>query len=70
MFEPDDRVRVQATKPDEKNIYQVIDSITLDEDGFWRGTILLNPNLNTIVGAVSYTHLDVYKRQNVSLRSL
>lgn len=53
LFEPDDRVRVQSTKPDEKNIYQVIDSITLNEDGFWRGTIPLNPNLNTIVGGRS-----------------
>lgn len=53
LFEPDDRVCVQSTKPDEKNIYQVIDSITLDEDGFWRGTISLNPNLNTIVGGRS-----------------
>lgn len=36
-----------------KNIYQVIDSVTLDEEGFWHGTILLNPNLNTIVGGRS-----------------
>ncbi len=41
------------TKPDEKNIYQVIDSITLDEEEFWRGEIFLNPNLNTIVGGRS-----------------
>lgn len=34
LFEPEDRVRVQSTKPDEKNIYQVIDSVTLDEEGF------------------------------------
>lgn len=53
LFEPNDRVCVQSTKPDEKNIYQVIDSITLDEDDFWHGTILLNPNLNTIVGGRS-----------------
>ena len=53
LFEPEDRVRVQSTKPDEKNIYQVIDSVTLDEEGFWHGTILLNPNLNTIVGGRS-----------------
>lgn len=53
LFEPDDRVCVQSIKPDEKNIYQVIDSITLDEDDFWHGTILLNPNLNTIVGGRS-----------------
>lgn len=53
LFEPEDRVRIQTTKPDEKNIYQVIDSITLEEDEFWRGKIFLNPNLNTIVGGRS-----------------
>lgn len=53
LFEPEDRVRIQMTKPDEKNIYQVIDSITLDEEEFWRGEIFLNPNLNTIVGGRS-----------------
>ena len=53
LFEPEDRVRIQTTKPDEKNIYQVIDSITLDENEFWHGNIFLNPNLNTIVGGRS-----------------
>lgn len=53
LFEPEDRVRIQTTKPDEKNIYQVIDSITLEEDEFWHGKIFLNPNLNTIVGGRS-----------------
>ncbi|OFO56052.1 DNA repair protein [Porphyromonas sp. HMSC077F02] len=53
LFEPEERVRVQSTKPDEKNIYQVIDSITLKEDDFWDGKIFLNPNLNTIIGGRS-----------------
>ena len=53
LFEPEDRVKIQTTKPDEKSIYQVIDSITLDEDEFWHGNIFLNPNLNTIVGGRS-----------------
>ena len=53
LFEPEDRVKIQTTKPDEKNIYQVIDSIALDEDDFWHGKIFLNPNLNTIVGGRS-----------------
>lgn len=53
IFEPDERVRIQTTKPDDKNIYQVIDSITLSEDGFWNDTILLNPNLNAIIGGRS-----------------
>lgn len=53
LFEPEDRVKIQITKPDEKNIYQVIDSITLNEDDFWNGKIFLNPNLNTIIGGRS-----------------
>lgn len=53
LFEPEDRVKIQITKPDEKNIYLVIDSITLKEDDFWDGKIFLNPNLNTIIGGRS-----------------
>lgn len=53
LFEPEDRVKIQTTQPDEKSVYQVIDNITLNEDGFWRGQIFLNPNLNTIVGGRS-----------------
>lgn len=53
LFEPEERVRVQITKPDEKDIYKVIDRIKLDEKGFWQGEIPLNPNLNTIVGGRS-----------------
>lgn len=53
LFEPDERVRIQTTKPDDKSIYQVINSITLQEEGFWNDTILLNPNLNTIIGGRS-----------------
>lgn len=53
IFEPEERVRLQASKPDEKNLYQVIDSIVLNEPNFWSGTIYLNPNLNTIIGGRS-----------------
>ena len=53
LYEPDERVRIQTTIPDDKNIYQVIDRISLNEDGFWNGKILLNPNLNTIIGGRS-----------------
>ena len=53
LFEPEERVRIQATKPDEKDIYKVIDSIKLDEKGFWQGEIPLNSNLNTIIGGRS-----------------
>lgn len=53
LFEPEERVKIQSSKPDEKNLYQVIDSIVLNEPNFWSGTIYLNPNLNTIIGGRS-----------------
>lgn len=53
LFEPEERVKIQTSKPDEKDIYKVIDRIKLDEEGFWQGEIPLNPNLNTIVGGRS-----------------
>ena len=53
LYEPEERVRIQTTKPDEKNVYHVIDSIRLQEDGFWNDTLLLSPNLNTIIGGRS-----------------
>lgn len=53
LYEQEERVRVQTTKPDDKSIYQVIDAITLSEPGFWNNTIFLNQNLNTIIGGRS-----------------
>ena len=53
LYEPTERLRVQINEPDEKSIYQVIDSISLNEDSFWRGKIQLNKNLNTIIGGRS-----------------
>lgn len=53
MYEPEERVRIQTTIPDDKNIYQVLDKVVLNEEGFWKGTIHLNPNLNTIIGGRS-----------------
>lgn len=53
LYEPEDRVRIQTMKPDDKNIYQIIDHITLAEDGFWNGTVYFNQNLNAIIGGRS-----------------
>ncbi len=52
-YEPKERVKIQSTKPEEKAGYYVIDSISLDENNFWKNTIYLNPNLNTIIGGRS-----------------
>lgn len=50
LYEPDSRVRIQESKPEEKSVYYVIDSVKFDIDKKWKGTIQLNPNLNTIIG--------------------
>ena len=53
LFEPAERVRIQESKPEAKPPYQIIDSITVSEEGFWEQTIPLNPNLVTIIGGRS-----------------
>lgn len=53
VYEPEERVRIQELRPEEKKAYQLIDTITLKEMGFWENTIPLNQNLNTIIGGRS-----------------
>lgn len=53
MYEPEERVRIQQTCPDNKSGYQVIDSIKLNEEGFWNQTVYFNSYLNTIIGGRS-----------------
>ncbi|MCP4163214.1 MAG: hypothetical protein GY760_24390 [Deltaproteobacteria bacterium] len=52
-FEPTERVKLQGTKPEEKAGYHVIDSVSINEDEFWKNEIFLNSNLNTIIGGRS-----------------
>lgn len=53
LFEPEERVKIQDAKPESKTPYQVIDSITISESGFWDQTIPLNQNLVAIIGGRS-----------------
>ena len=53
VYEPEERVKIQELKPEDKKAYHLIDSITLNEPGFWEATIPLNHNLNTIIGGRS-----------------
>jgi ABC-type cobalamin/Fe3+-siderophores transport system ATPase subunit len=53
VYEPEERVKIQESKPDDKSVYQVIDSVELNEENFWKGKICLNENLNTIIGGRS-----------------
>ena len=53
IYEPDERVKIQKERPEQKSDYQVIDSIEIDHKDFFKQTILLNQNLNAIIGGRS-----------------
>lgn len=53
IYEPEERVCISSSKPDEKSIYNIIDYISFAEPGFWEGSISFSHNLNTIIGGRS-----------------
>lgn len=53
IYEPEERVRIQDNEPDEKNDYEVIDSITFHDSNFQKNEIKLNKNLVSIIGSRS-----------------
>lgn len=53
LFEPKERVRISDVMPDFKYDYNIIDHVVLNTAGIWNQTILLNQNLNTIIGGRS-----------------
>lgn len=55
LYEPEDRVRIQALKPDVKNERQVISEIEFIDQGnlFGNQKLYLNENLNSIIGGKS-----------------
>lgn len=52
-YEPNERVKIQDMKPEEKSGYHVIDSIVLKEKEFWDCEIKFSQNLNSIIGGRS-----------------
>jgi predicted ATPase len=52
-YEPEERIRLQSAKPDDKPDYQVIDCLELNDEYRWTGKIEFNENLNTIIGGRS-----------------
>lgn len=50
IYEPEDRVIIQETKPEEKENYQIIDKVKFIDDSFFPEEILINQNLTTIIG--------------------
>lgn len=52
-YEPEDRIKIQELKPDEKEDYQIIDKIKFIDDDFLPEDILINQNLTAIIGGKS-----------------
>ena len=53
IYEPEERVKIQEIPPDEKNDYEVIDSVKFEDDNFIDSEIVLNSNLVSIIGGRS-----------------
>ncbi|MDD5942700.1 TrlF family AAA-like ATPase [Fibrobacter sp.] len=53
IYEPESRVKFQTDKPEQKNDYQIIDSITFDNKEMGKQEIKFNSNLNTVIGGRS-----------------
>jgi ABC-type cobalamin/Fe3+-siderophores transport system ATPase subunit len=53
IYEPEDRVSVQETKPEQKEDYQIIDKVKFSDDKFTTDFITLSQNLTAIIGGRS-----------------
>lgn len=53
LYEPEDRVKIQCEKPEEKESYRVIDHIIIEDYNFSNEPIYFNENLNCIIGGKS-----------------
>lgn len=53
IFEPEERVKIQEEQPEFKAMYNLLDSVSLDENPFWNQELLINANLTVIIGGRS-----------------
>lgn len=53
VFEPENRIRIQGRKPEDKSSYQVIERISINSNDVFNQRIELNQNLNSIIGGRS-----------------
>ncbi|MDO5986157.1 hypothetical protein Q4Q39_01965 [Flavivirga amylovorans] len=53
IYEPEERVRISDRKPDEKKIYEVIDSLRFLDTSFTTDFIQCNQNMTAIIGGKS-----------------
>lgn len=53
IYEPEDRVSIQANKPEEKTGYQIIDHVEIINNSIFNNKLHFNQNLNSIIGGRS-----------------
>ncbi len=53
LYEPEERVRISALKPEEKQHYYVIDRVEIDDPAFQKQPIFFNDKLTCIIGGKS-----------------
>jgi hypothetical protein len=53
VYEPEERIRIDETKPEQKNDYQVIDKVIINNTDFQQEEIVFNQNLTCIIGGRS-----------------
>lgn len=53
LVEPADRVTISELRPDNKDLYKVIRSVTFEGSNHFPDEIVFNPNLNAIIGSRS-----------------
>lgn len=53
LYEPEERIKIQQSIPEDKEGYQVIEKIYLDDKTIYNGEIQFNANLNSIIGGRS-----------------
>lgn len=69
IYEPETRVRIQETKPEEKLGYNVIESIEILDSSFCNQKIYFNQNLNTIIGGRSTGKSTLLKILNYKIQN-
>lgn len=53
LYEADDRTKIQESKPEERESYQIIESVKFLDENFTQEEIFLNQNLTVIIGGKS-----------------
>lgn len=53
IYEPEDRVRIQKDRPEEKDAHQIIDRVSFEDEAFQEEPVYLSEGLTAIIGGKS-----------------